>query len=687
MNCRLLKTKRFRRAVHCCGFLCAAISSHSYCSPPGAASAVCIGSPIPLPIEVMGEDGTEVCIEMDVPAGVARRVSSLWLQVHGLEYADMASIQINQGQWVRLNNRTATVAEPGKSYGGIGGGFATLVLTLPVTSGDNLDVNNQLRFRFNHSNGIASGFRVLALNLLAPGGERLLPPSDFVLNDPSRWLVPLPESADILAGERAWAGAVLRSSDLGDAQPIRAHCADCHARDGRDLKYFNYSSHSIVVRSRFHGLSTLQGYQIASYIRTLPYAAPGRPWNPPYQPGPSLRNTPVTVWAAGAGLSSVLDDDADTLDYLFKPAAEGAKPGNAAVESPQSAMVILPASFAPDGDLDTSLIPIALQLPDWNHWLPQVHPVDAWGDAFLKSSFSHNYESAVNLPRTQGASRAFFAQWLQARKSFLHPRMPGAASATAASTRNLYGTLLWQQVKTWEITEAFGLEQNCAPTQTCSSRGWPNYMAAATAPAEAGIPDTVNGMNGSALTNEYFNNCWYQLQIQLNSGNHAHSGRAPIDWVYLAGHEQSLEHLSGRPEPGRLLAMAIRANQSTDIASGPQDNARGWRPEQNIDPRMLVADHWQATFSGLPASERQSMTQAWLEAWLDKSTRYPVADYFYRAQLPAHYILSPELHEISGGAVWTAAASFRAAGVDASIVNRLQAWGDEYMRAAELFHY
>ena len=37
--------------------------------------------------------------------------------------------------------------------------------------------------------------------------------------------------------------------------PIQATCADCHAVDGRDLKYFNYSNRSIIERSKFHNLT------------------------------------------------------------------------------------------------------------------------------------------------------------------------------------------------------------------------------------------------------------------------------------------------------------------------------------------------------------------------------------------------------------------------------------------------
>ena len=93
--------------------------------------------------------------------------------------------------------------------------------------------------------------------------------------DPGTWMPPLRDSDSIRAGKQLWESAPLRASALTDAPQIRAHCADCHAYDGRDLKYFSFSNGSIIARSRFHGLSDIQGQQIASYIRSLPYPAPG----------------------------------------------------------------------------------------------------------------------------------------------------------------------------------------------------------------------------------------------------------------------------------------------------------------------------------------------------------------------------------------------------------------------------
>jgi hypothetical protein len=92
-------------------------------------------------------------------------------------------------------------------------------------------------------------------------------------------------------------------------------------------------------------------------------------------------------------------------------------------------------------------------------------------------------------------------------------------------------------------------------------------------------------------------------------------------------------------------------------------------------------------FAGLPLEQRREITQAWLAAWLDRSAGYPVAEYFYRGQVPGSYAPPRELHAISGGRVWEAAPLFRGAGVDATLVRRLETWGAAYTTAAELFHY
>jgi hypothetical protein len=172
----------------------------------------------------------------------------------------------------------------------------------------------------------------------------------------------LPDEASIRAGRDLWHNATLTASSLPTSPKIKAHCADCHAEDGRDLKYFNFSNYSIVTASVVHGLSTEQGEQIASYIRSLPFPNPGRPWNPPYQPRPGLDEQAITSWAAGAGLRWVLERDIDGLPYLF---GQSGVPAERSVSIPageaggigELAGKIKPSTFRPDGNLSPREIP------------------------------------------------------------------------------------------------------------------------------------------------------------------------------------------------------------------------------------------------------------------------------------------------------------------------------------------
>ena len=622
--------------------------------------------------------GTTESVTVFIPPKSGNQVRALQIQIHGLEYPDMVSVRINQSQWLSLNNDTATVAEPGKSYGGIGGGVATLKLTIPLPRRTVVDDSNTIHFRFNGTNGIASGFRILAFNFLEADGRMVLPSDTFVEEDPNAWEPPFRDPKNISAGRSLWRDATLAASGLPDAPAIRAHCAGCHTRDGRDLKYFNFSNASIIARSRFHGLSELQGRQIASYIRSLPVANPGRPWNPPYQPGPGLDARPAGDWAAGAGLAWVLDNDVDTLPFLFG-------------ESRAGAPAISPALFAPDGSLNPREIPIAFPLPDWNHWLPRMHPMDVWGSRFENSSFSHLYRTSDRAAlTTRRGVLTFFNDWIKSRSQFLTPHLtPGSKKWSASLSEAFYSAELWQLVKTWEITQELNLEERGAAFYGAGTemRTWPNTVPAATAPAAVDIPDGANGMGGSALTNEYFNSAWYELQVLVNSGEHRHHGRMPIDWIYLLGRFLDLQRLSHRPEPDRLLISVIKAMQSSDPNIGPENIDEGWRPDRNVDPRIMIGKQWVPTFLPLGSEMKQAITEALLTAWLDKTLRYPPVSYFKRGLAGSGYAEPGDLRDISGGRAWEAGAQFQAAGVKLELIGRLEEWGRTYTGLAQLFHY
>jgi hypothetical protein len=354
------------------------------------------------------------------------------------------------------------------------------------------------------------------------------------------------------------------------------------------------------------------------------------------------------------------------------------------------AAAIGPAAFRPDGNLQEREIPIALQLPDWNHWLPRVHPLDAWGDNFESSAFSKLYRDSKIASRVSADQMPlFFDNWGKARTRFL-PHLPAESKKWSPEMGEMvYSAQLWQMVKTWEITQELNLEARGKDSNGAGVKwgDWPNTIPAATAPTEANIPDSPAGMGGSGLTNEYYSNAWYYLQVLVNDGNHGHHGRLPVDWTYQIGHYRKLQQFSGQPEAGRLLVTIIKAMQSTDPNAGPDNLAEGWRPEQTIDPRIMVDPDWAPAFLALDPGVKRAITEAYLAAWLDKTLQYPAASYFKLGLTASAYTRPADVRNISGGNVWEAAAQFQAAGVRPQLLGRLKDWGKAYTSLAQLFHY
>ena len=80
---------------------------------------------IVLPIEVLGPDGTTKSVTFQVTD--ASQVKGLWMQVNNLSYDDKASVKINEGPYVNLNN-TTVVTPKTKFPSGIGGAVNTIKL-------------------------------------------------------------------------------------------------------------------------------------------------------------------------------------------------------------------------------------------------------------------------------------------------------------------------------------------------------------------------------------------------------------------------------------------------------------------------------------------------------------------------------------------------------------------------------
>ena len=304
-----------------------------------------------LPLLVYAPDGTSPHVEAIVlTVNDASSVDSLYVKAHqpfyhrggnetgqheGFEVEGAASIRLNDGAWVDVTNDNVNCPKSEDNHGQcIGGVFSTVRFTIPaaaVQSGP-----NQIDFRFNGTDGIRSGYRVLEVGVMRPTDPpvQTFDPQSHGAHDQSQlqyedfsaWSAPdgYASSNDISTGKDLFKSAALLESIDGNA--IEASCSDCHARDGRDLAYFNYSNRAIVARSRFHGLTKTEGKQIATYIRSIQlqkrdgstYDAPGTPWDPPYQPGPTLRATGEPpdasnqVWVVIPGTASCLRPSSGT---------------------------------------------------------------------------------------------------------------------------------------------------------------------------------------------------------------------------------------------------------------------------------------------------------------------------------------------------------------------------------------
>lgn len=458
------------------------------------------------------------------------------------------------------------------------GAYQTVRFSIPLSSmtGSIVRGRNTIWFRFNRTNGEEMGFRVLNVDVVA-GATSLLAPGQFVQADPSTWQSPRDTPTDLAEGRRLFQTAALTKSPL-DPTPMRAKCNSCHAHDGRDLAYFNFSNKSIVYRSRFHGLTELQGEQIASWIRSVGRAIKlpagstvkdlGRPWNPPYQPGPGLDDKPQVFWAAGAGLDAVLDDDSQMRAALFSGRLTTFRPGD-----PKTQQLNGYRGFANPREL-----PQALQFPDWMLWLPRIAPEDRLTDpaAWFNSQVQRAYVQLrdVDLPALgTNPTQQQLAQvsWTLSKGNFgegqgpnfdLIPGDPNASTTTneqgfIASKAYVAGQL-WKVLREWELFNTFGLEE--APfipagydaNMPLGQRAWPTHGANVffvaphfSGPAAGAYHDKFDGkMNTFALVfnttpvGNYFSTAWYTMQMILNGSYQTDDSIdiKPVDWNYHPGH-------------------------------------------------------------------------------------------------------------------------------------------------------
>jgi hypothetical protein len=723
------------------------------------------GTAIKLPIEVLGPAGTResVQVRIDNPSNVTH----LYLRCNACGYHDealdgdaskaKATVRINGGAPVALKhykdgsrivgNSRIEVIGAEADYGGIGGAFRTVRIKVPVT-GLVAGVNT---ITFEHARPAAPsiGFRILELNLLRGGSlfNRVLTESSFVRDDPATWTAPSASAADVSAGKALWEkrsslydpgvdaldGALNRGGPL--TGNIVASCADCHAGDGRDLAYFNFSNHSIIERSYFHGLSRQDGSRIASYIRSLklPIVRSARPWNPTYQPGPGLDSRPVYEWAAGAGIDAILDSDAEMEQHLF-PRGDSLTAVRQVVDRYAT--------------LNLRELPISLPMPEWNQWLPLIHPDDAFntqaaairadykGVNVGKPYYTALYETAKASPTSTNIGRMTqrVKSWLQrgmtcsssgpgngepwrgingpvldAMKIPLPKKFTSSNcndARTQAQERPFeiakHGLAAWLSVKQWEIVHRNNLETEGSKltAAVCSSgrcvnaserRGWvvdgrnvfdraPHFLGHA----------SRNFHGQSKVAGVLESNAWYHLNMILNPG---YRRTMPSHFAYTYSHVEILQEESKVDQGFRFWATMIKQRQL-------QTNGR-YGVEEGLDLRTAQPYVYYSSRAGSTAAQgsvgqplRGRLAQAMIEDFVADANNATAQDWANATQnrkvqprdstdfslcescFASGSRTKPfELDAMQGRNTYRVIPRFREIGVASSVISSLIDWG------------
>ena len=589
-------------------------------SPRVGTDAPSTALPVVFPIEVFGEAGHTVSVPFTLRAG---EPTTLRLRVHRPTWMETGTfadrgpkmaVRLAGSGWYEV--RPQRIVDPSTwgtpaagefmypvepanvrcleadaQFGGcLAGTYHTVRFDIPIALFGEAALAPgavAIEFRFEGTDGESMGYRVLDFDVRGFLGESLVDRSNFTEDDPDTWAPPIAGPAAIEEGRRLWQSATLLTSPI-DATPLHAHCDSCHALDGRDLTYFNFSNYAIVRRATFHGLSEEDGERIASFIRSVDLGLPegvtrsdlGRPWNPPYQPGPGLDARPVELWAAGASLIWVLERDRDMRDFLFSPdgmtpLATSPVPGG----TPHSLL-------GADGYLNPREMPQAFQYPDWMSWLPRFAPEDMTVDpnAILGTTWHQRYtavRAALEADRegflysdrvthTPNQPNIFLLSQVSSgwpEEGMVYRNRPeGAAlnwksgnagdwvTTTEESVRaSDYATAmgLYRNLRKWELFQRYRLEQVEGLEQVVAAGSEPYYRSPAgsrvwptpnrdmfeIAPhfSGPGYPERSMDFNGTAV-GVYWTTAWYSLQHIVNGGYHAMTVTGPVDWNYHAPH-------------------------------------------------------------------------------------------------------------------------------------------------------
>lgn len=582
------------------------------------------------PVEVLGPPDSTASVSFVITN--ATTATDLYFKIHSPAEGKIA-LSVNGSPFVAFTSNNIVQARKQLAFWGLDGIQYTVEFTAAATNWTlvNAPATNTFTFKFIDYTGLTIGYRVLDFNVR--NSTNLIAESQFARDNPATW-IPSTNTASINAGRTAW--YTLPITENGAA--LLATCTSCHFEDGGDLKLLNYSAKSIIMRSQFHGVPLATATNIANYISSLsyPYMTNGRPWNPPYQPWTAADSVSAVYWFAGGGLDAVLNTDTNTLTYLFPTP-------------------ITTNSIDFDNTVNARTTPLAFQFPDWNHWLPRVHPLDqtpplAATNAYL-TIYSTLRTNIFGKTATQQATliNAQKSNWDRAGQTMTKP-YPFTYSAhwriskTCELMNGLSGTVQDQGVA------IFGPQSD--------NRRWFHGEVFRVGPHVLGSPKIPTFYAESMQ--------WYQLQLVLNSGNRLNGGIVPIDWGYQIGLNRSAwNNDENYPQYASQMVNQIKAGEV--VANGlPPNNKDGW----NVYKVNLGYMTGNATLYGqIDLSTRQALAGALLTAWLEQSERWTTNQYFTAVGLS-----KPNEQVSLSNTLASITSSYTTLGVDPNVMSRFLAF-------------
>ena len=545
----------------------------------------------------------------------------------------------------------------------------------------------------------------------------------FAEENPATWIAPPGSNAG--SGATQFGANDLLAPDF-PGQAIAASCADCHARDGRDLKYFNYSNWSNIVRSMFHGKSEQQAKDIAAYVRANASSAPGRPYIPPLTPAPCADSGSAYDWSGCASLRDILPFDYGMYKQLFGTTPDA-------------------SDFSPTRtDINPRTMRIALQLPDWNDWLPRIHPKDSWNTtknsawpqrnwptSGLKATYEGNisfYAAGGQCPgagcqawiAANNPSQQFDERWNTIGGSYIsnwlvqngQPACQGnptdaICQQSIATEQNqwsvaIYSTGLWSMTKLWERVHelnVMGIGTTWFSTLGFN-RVWPTRAPFGTsadlAKAIRGftnptIPGVYDGSRESEATNGVG---WYHVQdilLPQRGKPNGYDSIQPLDMPYYYGKVKDMVSRAGARMP-LLQASLVQHNfQRYELNyPGRAGIAESYYPPA-LDPMYMIepGGHGE-TWRGLPEEDRVAARQSVLEAALTAyinildgtSTNGATAAFtptMWRSVFPQNSMPQEQAHMWGNGQYsdipWAVAVRSRAFGISQTLRDRFADWG------------